>query len=95
MEQLSRFLGNRLMSKRRYYMTAALGLLLAVASLASVGICVVFWRQLTWLYRIALIALATLITPTLGDIRGLLLSYQSYKKRWEDTHQDATDHPRE
>jgi len=87
-----RHLGNRLLSKREYYALSALGAVLVLVAVGCVAVCFAYWQELEWAYRVALVSIAALLSPTLGDVRSLFLPYGSYRKDWLDARPGEDGH---
>jgi len=82
----TRIAGDRLLSRTAYLAATAVGFITLLLFAACVVAGYVYWHRLGWPVRIALGLIVILLTPSVYDVRSLFLSYERYRRAWEEHH---------
>jgi hypothetical protein len=86
----TRIAGDRLLSRAGYAIATALGFITLFLFAACLVVGYAYWQSLGWLARIGLGLVVIVLTPSLDDVRSLFLSYDSYKRAWEEHREKGT-----
>src|SRR6266542_3880253 len=82
----TRVAGTRLLSRTAFHIATTAGFVMLLSLAASVLVLWLNWDHLGWFARNALGLAVLLLTPGLRDIRSLFLSYEGYRRAWEQIH---------
>jgi len=80
----TRIAGNRLLSPTAYRLATALGFVTLALVAVTVAAAYLYWHRLVWPSRIGMGIVVIVLTPSADDVRSLFLSYERYKREWED-----------